>query len=126
MITLVLPIVCTQLIYSGGNFTGSSSGLSGFESFDLSIEAWFWLSGGFLVAVTSVIWLLVHSDAGRILVAIRENEQRCKYLGLDTARLKIPSSCFAASSARSRAISSPPIPWSSRPSLPVSSSAPNW
>jgi branched-chain amino acid transport system permease protein len=89
VITLVLPIVCTQLIYSGGNFTGSSSGLSGFESFDLSIEAWFWLSGGFLVAVTSVIWLLVNSDAGRILVAIRENEQRCKYLGLDTARLKI-------------------------------------
>ena len=32
VISLVLPIVCTQLIYSGGNFTGSSSGLSGFES----------------------------------------------------------------------------------------------
>jgi branched-chain amino acid transport system permease protein len=45
--------------------------------------------GGFLVAVTSVIWLLVHSDAERILVAIRENEQRCKYLGRDTVRLKI-------------------------------------
>jgi branched-chain amino acid transport system permease protein len=96
VISLVLPIVCTQLIYSGGNFTGSSSGLSGFESFDLSIEAWFWMSGGFLVAVTGVIWLLVHSDAGRILVAIRENEQRCKYLGLDTVRLKILVFVFCA------------------------------
>ena len=96
VISLVLPIVCIQLIYSGGNFTGSSSGLSGFESFDLSIEAWFWISGGFLVAVTSMIWLLVHSDVGHILVAIRENEQRCKYLGLDTARLKILVFLFCA------------------------------
>jgi branched-chain amino acid transport system permease protein len=46
--------------------------------------------------VTSVIWLLVHSDAGRILVAIRENEQRCKYLGLDTVRVKIVVFVFCA------------------------------
>ncbi|WP_248310398.1 ATP-binding cassette domain-containing protein [Bosea sp. 117] len=88
VITLVLPIVCTQLIFSGGNFTGSSSGLSGFESFDLSMEAWFWLSGSFLTAITAMAWLLVNSDAGRVLVAIRENEQRCQYLGIDTPRVK--------------------------------------
>ncbi|MEX2222866.1 MAG: ATP-binding cassette domain-containing protein [Candidatus Rokuibacteriota bacterium] len=33
--------------------------------------------------------MLVTSDAGRILVAIRENEDRCRYLGLRTSRLKI-------------------------------------
>ena len=35
VISLVLPIVVAQLLYSGGTFTGSSSGLVGFESFDL-------------------------------------------------------------------------------------------
>lgn len=89
VITLVLPIVATQLLYSGGTFTGSSSGLSGFTSFDLSVEAWFWLAGSFLVLVTTLAFVFVKSDAGRLLVAIRENEQRCKYLGLDTSRLKI-------------------------------------
>ncbi|MCK0206651.1 branched-chain amino acid ABC transporter ATP-binding protein/permease [Starkeya koreensis] len=89
VITLVLPIVATQLLYSGGTFTGSSSGLSGFMSFDLSMEAWFWLAGSFLVAVTTLAYIVVQSDAGRLLVAVRENEQRCKYLGLDTSRLKI-------------------------------------
>ena len=29
VVTLVLPIVVTQILYSGGTFTGSSSGLSG-------------------------------------------------------------------------------------------------
>lgn len=89
VITLVLPIVATQLLYSGGTFTGSSSGLSGFMSFDLSMEAWFWLSGSFLVGVTTLAYIFVKSDAGKLLVAVRENEQRCKYLGLDTSRLKI-------------------------------------
>ena len=89
VITLVLPIVATQLLYSGGTFTGSSSGLSGFMSFDLSMEAWFWLAGSFLVVVTTAAYIFVKSDAGKLLVAVRENEQRCKYLGLDTSRLKI-------------------------------------
>jgi branched-chain amino acid transport system permease protein len=88
VITLVLPIVCIQLIYSGGNFTGSSSGLSGFDSFDISMEAWFWIAGGLVVVLSTLAWLFVHGDAGQILIAIRENEQRCQYLGLNTPRLK--------------------------------------
>jgi branched-chain amino acid transport system permease protein len=89
VITLVLPIVVTQILYSGGNFTGSSSGLSGFESFDVSIEAWFWIAGSLLVVLTAGAWLFVRSDAGRILVAIRENEQRCEYVGINVSRVKI-------------------------------------
>ena len=89
VITLVLPIVVSQLLYSGGNFTGSSSGLSGFESFDLSLEAWFRIAGVFLIATTAGAWLFLRSDAGRILEAIRDNEQRCEYLGINVSRVKI-------------------------------------
>ncbi|MCW5620406.1 MAG: ATP-binding cassette domain-containing protein, partial [Burkholderiales bacterium] len=89
VVSLVLPIVVAQLLYSGGQFTGSSSGLSGFESFDVSIEAWFWIAGAFLVVLTAAAWIFVHSDAGRVLVAIRENEARCEYLGINVSRLKI-------------------------------------
>lgn len=89
VITLVLPIVITQILYSGGNFTGSSSGLSGFESFDVSIEVWFWIAGVFLIVLTAGAWLFVRSDAGRVLVAIRENEQRCEYVGINVSKVKI-------------------------------------
>src|SRR5262249_5759918 len=34
-------------------------------------------------------WIFVNSDAGRLLVAMRDNEQRCTYLGIRTSRLKI-------------------------------------
>ncbi len=89
VISLVLPIVVVQLLFSGGTFTGSSSGLTGFETFDLSMEAWFWVAGAMTAVTTAAAWLFVRSDAGRILVAIRENEQRCEYLGIDTTKVKI-------------------------------------
>ena len=89
VVTLVLPIIVAQILFSGGNFTGSSSGLSGFESFDISLEAWFWIAGAYLVLLTAGAWIFVRSDAGRVLVAIRENESRCEYLGINISRVKI-------------------------------------
>ena len=88
VVSLVLPIVATQIIFSGGNFTGSSSGLSGFESFDFGIQTWLWLSGGLLLLTTLAALRFVRSDSGRLLTAIRENESRCDYLGLNTSRIK--------------------------------------
>ena len=89
VISLVLPIVATQLLFSGGTFTGSSSGLTGYTAFDLSLEAWFWWAGFGLVILTALAWRFVHSDAGRLLLATRDNEMRCAYLGIDTSKLKI-------------------------------------
>ncbi|NQE49814.1 branched-chain amino acid ABC transporter substrate-binding protein [Herbaspirillum rubrisubalbicans] len=89
VISLVLPIVLTQLLLSGGTWTGSSSGLTGYDSFDFSIDAWYWISGGMLALAALGGWLLVRSDSGRLLAAIRDNEQRCSYLGINTALVKI-------------------------------------
>ena len=88
IITLALPIVLTQVIYSGGSYTGSSSGLSGFPTYFWSLEVWFWIAGCFLVLTTTAGWLLVRSDFGRVLIAIRENEDRSAYLGIPVSRIK--------------------------------------
>ncbi len=88
VITLVQSVIFVQLIYSGGDWTGSSSGLSGFDTFDISMPGWFQISGVALVIVTALGWIFVRSDFGRLLVAIRENEQRCRYCGIGTARVK--------------------------------------
>ena len=89
VISLVLPIVMTQLLFSGGLFTGSSSGLTGYQVPDLSLELWFRLVGCILVLLTVATWLFLQSDGGRVLPAIRDNETRCSYLGINTAHCKI-------------------------------------
>ena len=89
IVTLALPIVLTQVVFAGGRTTGSSSGLSGFPTYYWSIEIWFWLAGVYLVVVTGLAWLFVRSDMGRVLVAIKENEIRCAYLGIPVPRIKI-------------------------------------
>jgi len=89
VISLVLPILLTQLALSGGTFTGSSSGLTGFETFDLSLEAWYVIAALLLSAVALAAWVVVRSDGGRLLAALRDNESRCAYLGIDTAALRI-------------------------------------
>ncbi|WP_176079991.1 ABC transporter permease subunit [Paraburkholderia tropica] len=89
VMSLVLPIVLSQLLLSGGTWTGSSSGLTGFETFDLSLGAWYGIAGGALLAVVAAAWCFVRSDGGRLLAAIRDNESRCAYLGINTSRIKI-------------------------------------
>ena len=89
VISLVVPIVVMQLVLSGGEFTGSSSGLTGFDTFEFDMDGWFWLSGGFMLAVAMAAHFFLQSDGGKVLVAIRDNEQRCAYLGLNPERIKI-------------------------------------
>jgi len=89
IITLALPIVLVQVIFAGGRFTGSSSGLSAFPTYYWALETWFWIAGIYLVLVSTVAWLFVKSDFGRLLIAIRENEDRCAYLGIPVSGVKI-------------------------------------
>jgi branched-chain amino acid transport system permease protein len=88
VISLVLPIVLVQILYSGGTFTGSSSGLVGFESFDLTLESWFRFSGLAVIVTLVATWIALRSDAGRVLGAMRDNDERCTYLGIDTPRIR--------------------------------------
>ncbi|OPA86357.1 branched-chain amino acid ABC transporter substrate-binding protein [Pseudomonas fluorescens] len=89
VISLVLPIVVTQLLLSGGEWTGSSSGLTGYDTFDWSLQTWYWIAGGGVALIGSVAWLFVRSDAGRVLASIRDNESRCAYLGINVVSIKI-------------------------------------
>jgi len=89
VISLVVPIVVTQLIFSGGTWTGSSSGLVSYETLPLGLPGYFRLSGACLLVLAVLAIIFVRSDAGRLLVAIRDNEARIAYLGMNPARLKI-------------------------------------
>ena len=89
VMSLVLPIVASQLLLSGGEWTGSSSGLTGYETPDLPLGAWYAIAGLLLAGAGALGWMVVRGDAGRVLVAIRDNELRCAYLGLRVHAIKI-------------------------------------
>lgn len=89
VISLVVPIVINQLVYSGGVWTGSSSGLVGYTTLPLGLPGFFRLTGLCLLVLAVLAFIFVRSDAGRLLVAIRDNEARVAYLGLSPARVKI-------------------------------------
>ena len=89
VISLVVPIVITQLVFSGGIWTGSSSGLVGYDTLPLGLPGYFRLSGVCLFTLAVLAMVFVRSDAGRLLVAIRDNEARVAYLGMNPAVLKI-------------------------------------
>ncbi|MBB4010548.1 branched-chain amino acid ABC transporter substrate-binding protein [Allorhizobium taibaishanense] len=89
VISLVVPIVITQLIYSGGIWTGSSSGLVGYQTLPLGLVGFFRLTGLCLLVLAVAAFVFVRSDAGRLLIAIRDNETRVAYLGISPARIKI-------------------------------------
>ncbi len=96
VISLVFPIVVTQMVFSGGQLTGSSSGLVGYQTLPLGLAGYFRLVGICLVALTLAAWIFVRSDAGKLLIAIRDNEMRCAYLGLNTHRLKMALTAILA------------------------------
>jgi branched-chain amino acid transport system permease protein len=99
VVSLAFPIVVTQIIFSGGTFSGSSSGLVGYQVIDFSIEAWFWIAGGALIVFGALAYIFVKSEMARVLVAIRDNEERCSYLGINTPRVKILLTAALASIA---------------------------
>ena len=89
VISLVVPIVVTQMVFSGGVWTGSSSGLVGYETLPLGLAGYFRLTGVCLAIFAVLAIVFVRSDAGRLLAAVRDNEARVAYLGMNPARLKI-------------------------------------
>lgn len=89
VISLVVPIVVTQVVFSGGVWTGSSSGLVGYETLPLGLAGYFRLTGICLAVFAVLAIIFVRSDAGRLLAAVRDNEARVAYLGMDPAKLKI-------------------------------------
>ena len=84
VISLVVPIVVTQLVFSGGIGPDRAAACR-VELRPVASRLVLGSPGACLVALAARRLVFVRSDAGQLLVAIRDNEQRCAYLGLERA-----------------------------------------
>ncbi|MBW3096018.1 ABC transporter permease subunit [Pseudohoeflea coraliihabitans] len=84
IVTLGVSVLMGQAILYGGALTGGSNGLSGFATFAALNQHWYGFVAALFLALLYVSTRVVRSDYGLVLKAIRDNEVRCRYLGIDT------------------------------------------
>ncbi|MFB6297532.1 MAG: branched-chain amino acid ABC transporter permease [Salinirussus sp.] len=110
----MLTLAVSQAVYfivlrDPGGLTGGSNGLTGgtlpgfveqvrgqisIRAFGASVD-WYWVVAVVFLAAMLAIWQVLRSPFGRTLVAIRENEELARAMGVDTARYKVWSMTFS-------------------------------
>lgn len=96
MITLAFAQVGAILAEKARHITNGYDGMTfKVPSFLVDKTLFYYLALAFLILAFVFLWKFTTSPTGRVLVAIRENEQRAKFLGFNTLRYKIISSVVA-------------------------------
>ncbi|MFN0313527.1 MAG: ABC transporter permease subunit, partial [Burkholderiales bacterium] len=102
MLTLAFTALGFYIVFHWSAVTGGASGLSGIHRdplFGFGIEApkRFYVAVALIVLiVASLLWRVVHSPLGSVLVAIRENEQRARFAGYPVQHYKLTAFVISA------------------------------
>ena len=95
LLTLALTALLFAVGYRWTELTGGESGLGGVTRariLGLNLEldtTYYWTVAAIAFAICYLLWRFHRSPAGSVLVAIRENEQRARFLGYPTNRYKL-------------------------------------
>ncbi|NIJ12586.1 urea transport system permease protein [Saccharomonospora amisosensis] len=94
------------ILLVGQQSVGGSNGLSSFHSFfgfalndPVNMRMLFFIAAGTLLAVVLFAWQLTRSRYGELLVAVRDQEERVRFLGYDPANIKVAAYAVAAAFA---------------------------
>lgn len=86
--------------------TGGTNGLNGFRSFfgydladPVNKRMLYYIAAGVLIAMVVAVGLLMRSRYGELLVAVRDQENRVRFLGYDPAVVKVVAYAVAAAFA---------------------------
>lgn len=103
LLTLALAAMLYTVSFRWTEVTGGENGLGGIvrpvlAGFDLdSAMTYYWFVALIAFAVLLLLWRFHRSTVGTVLVAIRENEQRARFLGYATNRYKLAAFVLSAS-----------------------------
>jgi branched-chain amino acid transport system ATP-binding protein len=95
LLTLAFTAMVFYIVYRWTSFTGGENGLGGIQrpdvlGVDLDDQKTFYILIAVIVFLAAVlIWRVVRSPFGRVLIAIRENEQRALFVGYPVRRYKL-------------------------------------
>jgi ABC-type branched-subunit amino acid transport system ATPase component/ABC-type branched-subunit amino acid transport system permease subunit len=103
LLTLALAAMLYAVSFRWTEVTGGENGLGGITrptllGFNLeSSTVYYWFVAGIAFLVLILLWRFHNSTVGTVLVAIRENEQRARFLGYPTNRYKLLAFVLSAS-----------------------------
>jgi ABC-type branched-subunit amino acid transport system ATPase component/ABC-type branched-subunit amino acid transport system permease subunit len=99
LLTLAFTQLFFYLVYGATALTGGENGLGGIERLPVGVGAWrldlgdkrvyYYAAAAVAIVAVWILWRVVHSPFGRVLQAIRENEQRASFVGYDVRRYKL-------------------------------------
>jgi branched-chain amino acid transport system ATP-binding protein len=95
LLTLAFTAMIFYVVYRWTTFTGGENGLGGITrpdlfGLDLNDQRTFYILIACVVFLAAAaVWRIVNSPFGRVLVAIRENEQRAVFIGYPVRRYKL-------------------------------------
>lgn len=103
ILTLALALTLTVMIIGSQGETGGANGITDFSTLkgiDVASDAararWYYVQLALLAAAAACVAFLVHARFGKVLIAIRDREDRVRFSGYDTALYK--AFAFAAAS----------------------------
>jgi urea transport system permease protein len=95
IVTLSLALTMTVLIIGQQGGTGGANGITDFKTLlgidiigDASKRAIYFIEVGLLLVVMAAAAWLLHTRFGKILIAVRDREDRVRFSGYDTAMIK--------------------------------------
>lgn len=91
LITLAFAQLVWAVVWKWTSVTGGENGLTwfGFTGWLSTVKGYYYFSLTIMVIGAYILYKLIRSPFGTTLRGIRENEERLKFIGIDTARYKI-------------------------------------
>lgn len=103
IITQAIAAILTILIIGQQGYTGGVNGITDLRTLhgwdirtDSAKYVLYFLNGALLIGMLVVCLFVLKSKLGRLLVAVRDKEDRVRFSGYDVANFKIFVFCFAA------------------------------
>ena len=102
LLTLALAAMLYAVAFRWTDVTGGENGLGGITRptlFGFNLESstnYYWFVAAIAFLVLILLWRFHNSTVGSVLVAIRENEQRARFLGYPTNRYKLAAFVLSA------------------------------
>jgi len=88
IVTLALTVIAEQGVLKFSTWTGGQNGLTGFETIPLAGTSFYFFLLVVLVIVFAIVYYLTKSDFGKLIVSIRDNEERVQFLGFKVPHIK--------------------------------------
>jgi branched-chain amino acid transport system permease protein len=89
IVTLALTVVSGTIYGQLTRFTGGDNGMFGFGYHGISREGWYYVTAIVLVVVVAASLVLVRSDFGLLMRAVRDNERRVRFFGTNVELVKL-------------------------------------